>query len=159
MTADTDWGVTVEEVSALAPHVTIGTDPAAVPDPVFIEADRSISVNEVQGWISGVAARVSLRLADLSRITDPVQRATIGKAAHDVTTNGAAWYLVTAAHPVGQINDNTTYAEILRARYETGFEELGARLDAWVTAANAKTEPGLVAGFFPTAMFPDGARF
>ena len=161
-TADNDWGVTVEEVSALAPHVTIGTNPAAVPDPVFKRADRSISVDEVQGWISEVAGRVSLRLADAGRLTDEARAGTIGKAAHDAVVNGAASYLVAAAHPIGQApNDNTGYAALLWSRYETALEGVGTVLDAWLAELPKKTADvsGTGSGFFPTAMFPDGARF
>jgi hypothetical protein len=159
-TAENAWGVTVEEVSALAPQVTIGTDPAEVIDPVFYEADRRISTGEVEGWIDGVAARVTLRLSALSKVTDAGNLAAAGKAAHDVVANGAAWYVVTAAHPIGQINDGTGYGEILRARYETGLEELGTRLDAWVVEVEANpAEPVKPSYFFPTSLFPDAQRY
>ena len=160
-TADNDWGVTVEEVSALAPHVTIGTNPAAVPDLVFVKADRSISVAEVEGWISDVAGRVSLRLADAGRITDEARSGTIGKAAHDAVMNGAASYLVAAAHPIGQTNGNEGYAALLWSRYETALESVGSILDVWISELPAKVSEvsGTGSGFFPAAMFPDGARF
>lgn len=162
MTADNDWGVTVEEVSALAPQVTIGTDPAEVVDPVFYEADRKITIGEVQGWISDVAGRVALRLANMGKITDANQSAALAKAAHDATVNGAASYLVAAAHPIGQLNDASGYAALLWSRYETALEGAGTQLDAWLielaetAAAPAVTSPSY---FFPDALFPDGKRF
>jgi hypothetical protein len=163
LTADTNWGVTVEEVSALTPQVAIGEDPAAVADPVFYEADRRITVPEVQGWIEGVAARVSLRLANMSRLTDAGQIAALGKAAHDAVANGAAWYVVTAAHPIGQINDASGYGEILRARYEAALDTAGTQLDAWVVEIENGDGPGVTitapSYFFPTTLFPDGGRF
>lgn len=158
--ADNDWGVTVEEVSALTPQVSIGADPSEVIDPVFhIEADRRITVDEVQGWIGGVAARVSLRLANASRLTNPAQTAALGKAAHDVVANGAAWYVITAAHPVGQINDATGYGEILRQRYEATLDTAGTQLDAWVTELADRPVVSAPSYFFPDALFPDGKRF
>jgi len=157
--ADNDWGVTVEEVSALAPQVTIGTDPAAVPDPVFIEADHQITVDEVQGWISDVAGRVSLRLANTGKLTDTAQAAAVGKAAHDAVVNGAASYVVAAAHPIGQINDGSGYAALLWSRYETALEGAGTALDAWLVEAAARPVEAVPSYFFPTAMFPDGVRF
>jgi hypothetical protein len=159
-TAEANWGVTVEEVSALAPQVTIGTNPAAVVDPVFFKADRSISVSEVEGWIADVAGRVSLRLADLGKITDEARRATLGKAARDATVNGAASYLVAAAHPLGQTNDGSGYAALLWSRYESALEGAGGVLDGWIGAIVPETDTaGKAAGFFPTPLFPDGARF
>ncbi|QKY78960.1 hypothetical protein Jinkies_12 [Arthrobacter phage Jinkies] len=160
-TAGTEWGVTVEEVSALAPHVTIGEAPdAPVDDTFYVPADRVISVNEVEGWIGDVAGRVSLRLANAGKITDAAQTAAIGKAAHDAVVNGAASYLVAAAHPVGQINDGAGYAALLWSRYETALEGAGTQLDAWLAeiAANP-AEPVAPSYFFPAALFPDGKRF
>jgi hypothetical protein len=161
-TADTDWGVTVEEVSALAPHVTIGEAPAApVDDTFYIPADRAITVNEVQGFIRDAAARVSLRLANLTRITDAGQLSTVAKAAHDATVNGAAWYLVTAAFPIGQVNDNSAYAEVLRARFETALDTAGGVLDGWVLElanGGGSTQPHTFASSFPATSFPDAFR-
>ena len=163
LTADTNWGVTVEEVSALTPQVAIGEDPAAVIDPVFYEADRRISVGEVQGWIEGVAARVSLRLANASRLTDTGKTSALAKAAHDAVANGAAWYVVTAAHPIGQINDASGYGEILRQRYEAALDTAGTQLDAWIVELENGTGAAPVISapsyFFPDALFPDGKRF
>jgi hypothetical protein len=159
-TAEANWGVTVEEVSALAPQVTIGTDSEAVPDPVFKKADRSISTGEVEGWIDDVAGRVALRLSALGQITDETRLTTIGKAAHDATVNGAASYLVAAAHPVGQTNDGSGYAALLWSRYESALEGAGLVLDGWIVEIDGKVDTaGTAAGFFPPALFPDGVRF
>lgn len=159
-TAALNWGVTVEEVSALAPHISIGTDPEAVPDLVFKKADKSISRTEVEAWISDVAGRVSLRLADLGRVTAEDRLKTIGKAAHDAVVNGAASYLVAAAHPVGQTNAGEGYAALLWSRYESALEGAGTTLDGWIVEIDGKVDTtGVVAGFFPTALFPDGVRF
>ena len=161
-TADNEWGVTVEEVSALAPHITIGEDTAAAPDSVFRKADRSISTAEVQAWISDVAGRVSLRLADLGRITDETRLKVAGKAAHDAVVNGAGSYLVAAAHPIGQVNGNVDYAALLWSRYETALEGVSLVYDGWISALPEQVTPaadGAGSGNFPAAMFPDGARF
>jgi hypothetical protein len=160
-TAEANWGVTVEEVSALAPQVTIGTDPEAPEaDPVFFKADKQIATSEVEGWIDDVAGRVALRLSDLGRITDEPRLNTIGQAAHDATVNGAASYLVAAAHPVGQTNDGSGYAALLWSRYESALEGVGLVLDGWIIEIDGKVDTaGTAAGFFPVPLFPDGVRF
>lgn len=160
-TAGNDWGVTVEEVSALAPHVTIGEAPVVpVDDTFYIPADRKISVNEVERFISDVAGRVSLRLADAGRITDTTRADAIGTAAHDATVNGAASYLVAAAFPVGQSpNSDGGYAAVLWARYETALEGAATTLTGWVDALPPAEASGAVGSFFPAVMFPDGARY
>lgn len=160
-TADTNWGVTVEEVSALAPHVGIGDGPAAPVDLVFgKKADRVISTDEVEAFIADVAGRVSLRLSDLGRITDTVRAGAVGKAAHDATVNGAASYLVAAAFPAGAVNSDGGYAAVLWARYESALDLVGTTLDGWVTALPpaAAAPTGSASGFFPAPLFPDGGR-
>jgi hypothetical protein len=158
-TAGTAWGVTVEEVSALAPHVTIGETPDTPVDDTFhIPADRKITVNEVEGFIRDVAGRVSLRLADLDRLTDDARVGVVAQAAHDAVLNGAGSYLVAAAFPAGQINNDGGYAAVLWARYESALEGAVTTLTGWVDAI--VPEPaGTVSGFFPAPMFPDGVRY
>lgn len=159
-TADNDWGVTVEEVSALAPHVTIGEAPDAPVDDTFnIPADRKITVNEVEAWIADVAGRVSLRLSDLGRVTDTNRVAVVGKAAHDAVVNGAASYMVAAAFPAGSINSDGGYAALLWSRYESALTGAGSMLDAWLIELTANPAPVAVFGAFPVALFPDGVRF
>ena len=159
LTAENDWGVTVEEVSALAPHITIGEAPVVpVDDTFYIPADRKISVNEVEQFISDVAGRVSLRLADLGRVTDETRLNAAGKAAHDAVVNGAGSYLVAAAFPAGSgVNADGGYAALLWDRYETALEGAATALTVWVEGI--APELSTVTGFFPAPMFPDGARF
>jgi hypothetical protein len=160
MTADNDWGVTVEEVSALAPHVTIGEAPETPVDDTFhIPADRKITVNEVERFIEDVAGRVSLRLSDLPKITDDARVAAVGQAAHDAVVNGAGSYLVAAAYPAGgQVNSDGGYAAVLWARYESALEGAVTALDAWVVAIVPDTA-GKIFSAFPAVMFPDGVRY
>jgi hypothetical protein len=162
LTADNAWGVTVEEVSALTPQVSIGTTPATPVDPVFgRNADRRISVDEVDQFITDVAGRVALRLTGLGRITDETRLTVIGKAAHDATVNGAASYLVAAAFPVGQTNSDGGYAALLWSRYESALDGAFGALAGWLTELPPVVPPatGHVSGFFPAPMFPDGGRF
>jgi hypothetical protein len=161
-TAGTNWGVTVEEVSALTPHVSIGITPAVPVDPVFgATADRRISVDEVEQFISDVAGRVALRLAGLDRVTDPTRAATLGKAAHDATVNGAASYLIAAAFSVGQTNSSDSYRDLLWARYESALDGADTALTAWLDELPPVVPPasGSISSFFPAPMFPDGARY
>ena len=161
MTADTNWGVTVEEVSALAPHVSIGTGPAAPVDLVFgKKADRIITTDEVQTFINEVAGRVSLRLTALARITEGIRAGAIAQAAHDAAVNGAASYLVAAAHPAGAVNNDGGYAALLWSRYESALDLTGATLDGWILELPAvvPAPTGKVSAFFPAPLFPDGGR-
>jgi len=162
--ADNMWGVSVEEVSALAPHVTIGEAPIVPVDDTFhIPADRKISVNEVEQFIRDVAGRVSLRLSDMGRITDTARLSAVRSAAHDAVVNGAASYLVSAAYPIGgQVNADGGYAALLWSRFETVLGNVGTILDGWLSELPATTplaEGGAAGYSFPAAMFPDGVRY
>lgn len=161
MAAGTNWGVTVEEVSALAPHVSIGPGPAAPVDLVFgKKADRVITTDEVLAFVADVAGRVSLRLTALSRISDDTRAGAIAQAAHDAAVNGAASYLVAAAHPAGAINTDGGYAALLWSRYESALDLIGSTLDGWIAELpeTAPAPTGSASGFFPAPMFPDGGR-
>jgi hypothetical protein len=166
LTAEAKWGVTVEEVSALAPHITIGEAPVVpVDDTFYIPADRKITVNEVEQFISDVAGRASLRLSGLGSVSDTERKAVVGQAAHDAVVNGAASYLVSAAYPVGgSVNGDGGYAALLWSRYETALDTAGSTLDAWLTDPAIVPAPvpdttGRIGYAFPTTMFPDGARY
>lgn len=173
-----EWGVTVEQVSTLAPHIPIqkkqapapGEPPAyALPalDPVFKNANtRIITEDEVLGFIETVTAIVRGRVLRASKLPDTAPYlAYLAAAGAGVIANGAAHYLVAAAFPLkAGTNDNTSYAEVLRLRFEEGLAELLKGLaDA---LEDAEGEGALPPGrmfpvvFTPTEIrFPDAGRF
>lgn len=164
-----NYGVTVPDVAALAPHIAIGENPAAPADDVFTAQSNSVSMADVQGFIRNVAARVALRLGRMSRVKpDSPTAAVLYQAAHDVATNGAAHYLVGAAHPSeAGINNQSTYSGELWTRYTTGLDELSGMLDDLVENGGADVvpvDPGSAnlhrgTGNFPPPIFTDGLRW
>lgn len=171
MPEPTTWGVTVDEVSALAPHIgltTSSTVPSEPVDDVFGEtAEGKVSTDQVQKWIEDVAARVEMRLTKLARIVDPsAARSVLTRACHDLTVNGAASYLVAAAHPTGSgVNDANSYSATLWARFESGLDDLAAQLEAIIGEGDSAVvlprvvRPGAGVGNFPAPLFVDGLRW
>jgi hypothetical protein len=167
MAYEPKWGVTVEQVSALAPHVTLATGDAPAPpaDPLYSNKGiRPITRAQVEGWITAVSARVEGRLWRLAELSDGhPARAALDLEAADVIANGAASYLVDAAFPgKAAPNENTSYGQVLRSRYEEGLAELETRLVAVIEgtlSGGAVRGPEAVSSEFPAPMFPDGIRF
>lgn len=134
-----DWGVTVDHVSALAPHIPIarnasGSTTPATParDDVYKNSNtRIITENEVAQFIADVSAIVSGRILRAARLpeTSPFH-AYLTTAASAVVKNGAGHYLVAAAFPINAApNANSSYAEVLRLRFEEGLAEIEAALE------------------------------
>lgn len=154
------FGVSVEEVSALAPMVTIGQ--ATTPDPVYDRTGPKISRDTVEGWITAVSARADLRLGDRSKLTDETRKSALTAAAHDAVVNGAASYLVAAAMPTrASINDPGSYDSILWSRFESALDSAAQSLDDWLDAGvgGGAVGGGEIGGSFPETSFPDGMRF
>lgn len=173
-----EWGVTVEQVSTLAPHIPIQKKQAPAPgepeayippalDPVFKNANtRIITEDEVLGFIASVSATVRGRVLRAAKLPDTAPYlAYLATAGATVILNGAAHYLVAAAFPLkAGTNENTSYAEVLRARYMEGLDELTAALRE--ALEDAETAGELPAGrVYPIAFsspeirFPDRGRF
>lgn len=156
------WGVSVEQVKALAPHITI-----TEPDPVYPDRDvafagnqdRRVTPAEITQWIVDVAARVSLRIHRRSKITNESMTATITAAAHDLVLNGAGSYLVAAAFPAkAGTNDNTNYNAELWRRFTEGLDELEKAIDGWLidnVEGEAAKDTGSIVSSFPEARFAD----
>lgn len=155
------WGVSVTEVKALAPHITITNTAPTMPGDAPWEGNKQRHVTETQvtGWIVDVAARVSLRIHRRARIQDATMTATITGMAHDLTLNGAGSYMVAAAFPAkAGTNDNTNYSSELWRRFTTGLDELEKAIEEWLTD-NPSTAPGGSIGdivsSFPEPRFTD----
>ncbi|QIN94339.1 hypothetical protein SEA_ABBA_10 [Arthrobacter phage Abba] len=165
-TSPATWGVTVDEVSALAPHVGIIDNPAPADVPVDDvfggEASRKVTKQAVEAWIQDISGRVSLTLRRRSKLTDAALISALNASAHNIIVNGAASYLVAAAHPnEAAINSQTNYNAVLWQRYVDGLAELRVELDAWLTedgfAPGAPTGRGFISA--PAPLFPDGMRW
>lgn len=132
-------------------------------DSVYDPAERAITRGDVEGWISAVSARVDLRLALRSKITDAARTSTLRAAAHDAVVNGAASYLVAAATPTrASVNDAGAYDAVLWARYESALEGAAAALESWLDGGVSDDPSGISArmsGNFPPPLFPDAMRF
>lgn len=157
------WGVTVDEVSALAPHITIKAD-AATPltdDPVFgATQPRAITVSQVESFIEDVASRVDIRTIRATAILDTSAVDKVDQARHDLTRNGAAAYLVAAAFPAkAGLNDQSSLSAELWNRFTSGLDELVATIE-YLTAPGTvvpgvDTTTGLTLGFFQSPQIPD----
>ncbi|ALY09340.1 hypothetical protein FDH48_gp10 [Arthrobacter phage Jawnski] len=164
------WGVTVDEVSALAPHIGLyssTTEPETPVDDVFGEtAKGKVSRDDVEKFIVDVAGRVSVRLWQLARLVpDTEPRNVFAQACHDLTVTGAAHYLVAAAFPSNAgVNDDSSLAGLLWKRFEDGLDDLAAQLAAIIddgddTVVLPRVPKAVVTGTFPAPMFPDGLRW
>lgn len=159
------WGVTVEEVSALAPHIGIGApDPTAPVDTVYGgRADRKITAAEVTQWIQDVSSRADVALSRRSRLRLDDNQLRLTNAVHDLVVNGAASYLVAAAFPVkAGLSENSSYSAELWNRFNTGLTALVGALDIWIKDENDnESSPAMygVGGLFPSTKFPDTIRW
>lgn len=167
MTEPLTWGVTVDEVSALAPHITIKADPNEPlnSDPVFgATVPRAVTVSQVENFIEDVASRVDIRILKFQTITDTAVKDRIARAAHDLTVNGAGSYLVAAAFPAkAGLNDGSSLSAELWNRFSSGLENLVLAVNEWTTPGEDGTV-GIVPahaneGFFQSPLFPDVPQY
>lgn len=163
-----DWGVSVEQVSALAPHIPISNagTPALPADPAYGDAnERTITRGEVEAWIKNVSAILGGRILRASKLPDTHPYfAYLEVAAATCITSGAAHYLVAAAFPLkAATNDQTSYAEVLRLRFEEGLDEIKAALDGAIADGledgAIAARPAALLWSFPPSRFPDGQVF
>lgn len=166
--AEETFGVSVGDVLALAPNVSLGTDPDTDESTdLYRPADRVITVADVEKWITSVASRVDVRLA--RRALLPVEspyRSIVYRAAADAVANGSAAYLVGAAAPTrASINDPGAYDGVLWARFESALEGAATSLDAWLAPSGdggggaIVAADGMIGSNFPKPLFEDGIRF
>jgi hypothetical protein len=151
---DSVWGVTVEEIGALTPHITIYAQDVndLSGDLRFGASQRRILASEVEQWITDVSAMVDMRL--YRRASLPLDGQTrIASAAKAVVVNGVGSYLVAAAMPnKAGINENSSYSAELWRRYQLGLEELGTTIDGWLDAP--VVAPGQIRGEAAAAFPP-----
>lgn len=153
------WNVTVEEVSALAPHVPIGEAPASSDEVFGGRADRRITEDQVEQWITDVSARADVALARRSELTGP-NLDRVGAAVHDLVVNGAASYLVAAAFPAkAGMNDNTSYSAQLWDRFMSGLAAQAAVIEELIVVAPGGPGALGISGFFPEPRIPDSLRW
>jgi hypothetical protein len=164
------WGVSVDDVSALAPHIVIANDPGPAPEPAPLgdpynkSTIRKVTRSQVEAFIGDISAQVDLRLYRRTRIASDEFTARVVAAAQDVVTNGAGSYLVSAAFPVkAGVNESTSLSAELWRRYKDGLDALEATIDRFIKAGvDVVPDPnavGLIRGNFPAVLFPDDMRF
>lgn len=118
------YGVTVDQVRELATHV--GPDPIAA-DPDFSDAvHHTITDAKIQNWIRSVTDGVLAYVSVLGRHrTNTLRWPAIEGAARTAVLNGAAAYLVSAAHPTkAGTNRAENYSAELWERYTAMVELL-----------------------------------
>lgn len=163
------WGVSVDDVSSLAPHIAItnsDTPPALPPvsDPYNASTIRKITSAQVEAMIHDVGSMVDVRLFKRHRVRNDAFMTAITEGMKDIITNGAGSYLVAAAFPVkAGVNENTSYSAELWRRYKEALEALEKALDKFIKDG-VDVEPipgaaGRVAGFFPAPAFRDDMRW
>lgn len=123
-------GVSVEQVLALAPHVTLDTEtPAPAPtNGVWAKnpsEDRKTTAENVQQFIEDVANQAEGRLLRRLYIKDPEAREIVEASARGIIAVGAAATLISAVFPAkAGINDQTSYSAELWARFNTQLDRL-----------------------------------
>lgn len=110
------YGVTVQAVRELATHV--GPDPTAT-DPDFGAETHTITDAKITGWVLAVADGVRAYVSVLARHrTNTTRWVAIEGAARTAILNGAAAYLVSAAHPMkAGTNRSESYSAELWERH------------------------------------------
>ena len=160
-----DWGVSVEEVLALAPHVSLAEDSPATVSGVWAESpvDAKLTRSNVEGFIRDVGRGVGMRLVRRSYLRNAEARQMIEDAVPAVVVTGAAATLISAVYPAkAGVNDQASYSAELWARYNTDLEALiKAVEDALVDqndpdkGADGKPVPGRISGSFREPVITD----
>lgn len=158
--ASTQWGVSVQDVLALAPHVTVITSATQqpTPDPEYgVGTQRYITTQQVLGWIVDVASRVAAHRLALG-IDVPEVQGALDLLAADAVKNGSGAYLVDAAFPARSgINDQAAYGQVLWSRYQSALDSMTALADRLRPGGGDGPilPQGGAVGFFPPVSIPD----
>lgn len=154
------WGVSVQDVLALAPHVTVvpADSTTPVPDPEYgVGTQRGIREVQVEGWVKDVASRVQAHRISLGVDVPEVQEG-LDTLAADAVKNGAAAYLVDAAFPARSgVNDQASYGQVLWARYQSALDAMAAIADRVRPGGEGGLQlpQGGAVGFFPPVSVRD----
>lgn len=160
------FGVTVDGVTSLVPEVRLWNSDDPLPTGTY-----KITATQVVAWLEELTDAVSIATDGWERLsvtpTLDVDGTTvliesdrdrfIGTA-RTIVHNGAASYLEAARRPESAARTESSYADVLWNRYETGL----TRLVAWLTLRLDVPEPGdtdpdagALAYAFPCPTFPD----
>lgn len=148
------WGVTVQQVERLAPHITVySVDVPDTPDNVYGKTQRRITHADVQGWIEEVGSTVDIRLIRRAGLSEDAQGRIAGLA-KAATIVGAGSYLVAAGMPnKAGINDNSSYSAELWKRYEAMLGSAVEAIDAMLEGPEGG-DAGVHRGGKAAATFP-----
>lgn len=129
-------GVSVEQVLALAPHVTLAPSTTSTPpapgDNVWTEqrVDAKPAPEHVRQFIEDVARAVDGRLLRRAYLTNATIAGSINSAAQSIVIVGAAATLISAVYPTkAGINDQASYSAELWARYQADLDALAESLE------------------------------
>lgn len=159
------FGATRVGVTALVPEARLTPGDGPLPAGKY-----GLTEAQVDRWVDELTDSAAMRLDGWQRLaTDPVAPETtsdrdqlIGNV-RNVIHNGAASYLDAARHPERANPTDSSYAEVLWARYRTGLDEVAAWLERRLAAptggdATAPESAG-IAYSFPAPLFGDELRF
>lgn len=150
------FDATVAGVTALVPEATVVD--------TVVPGQRAVTRDQVASWVAALSANVDARLTARSRLdADDPRSVAVVAAARDLVHNGAASYLEAARHPERASKTDTSYAEVLWARYTDGLVALAATLDGWLDdGAGVPLAPSQLvhaAWCMPAPRLPDHVRW
>lgn len=118
------YGVTVADVRELATHVGVNT---TATDPDFGADTATITDAKITHWVRSVADGVAAYISVLARHQSNTGRwVAVTGAARTAVLNGAAAYLVSAAHPMkAGLNRSESYSAELWERHNAMVTLLG----------------------------------
>lgn len=157
MAADTPhepFGATVTKVAALVPSAAIRDELPA--------GQRGVTTEQVEDWLDELSRKVDLRLSGRDRLKDESRLEALLDAARGVVLSGAASYVEAARFAERAAVADTSYAEVLWRRHESGLKDLAVLLAEWladVDDAVPEASGGGAGWSFPGTAFPDGMRF
>lgn len=155
------YGVTLEDIQALAPYVTVSASTPTQGDPYQDVNGRTVTPEEATGFIASVASRVAGHVLAASRIpeTHPFW-VFLRTAAADAVKNGAASYLVAAASPesASQV-ESQSYAAVLWARFEDALADIDRAIKRAGDDVDDAAAAGTPHGSFPAPLFADERRY
>lgn len=130
-------GVSVKQVLALTPHVTLSKapdSPAPAPPGEDVwgssKVDARPTTEDVESFITDVTNGVGMRLLRLAYLTNPTVAETLRASANSVIVVGAAATLISAVYPTkAGLNDQSSYSAELWARYNIELDKTQAALE------------------------------
>lgn len=160
------WGVTVDQVIAVASQAGVlsedATPPTGPTNDVFQQGSaaaqlaQKVTRDQVLHWINQVGMWVSNTLHRRGRLA-PSAKTEFEGAMSTAIEVGAAAYVVDAAYPQrAGAQDQASYGQVLWTRYRQALDDLKDALQDRLTGPDDSARPAANAGdLFPPARFTD----